>query len=66
VEKRGIRLVMSKAPLTSSLDQDLVLSEFNDTVNNRGYVLTTLDDLSGWARSGSLWPMTFGLACCAV
>ncbi|MEI6187281.1 MAG: NADH-quinone oxidoreductase subunit B family protein [Alphaproteobacteria bacterium] len=57
---------MSKAPLTSSLDQDLVLSEFNDTVNNRGYVLTTLDDLSGWARSGSLWPMTFGLACCAV
>jgi NADH-quinone oxidoreductase subunit B len=57
---------MSKVPLNSLLNQDLILSEFNDTISNRGYVLTTLDDLSSWARSGSLWPMTFGLACCAV
>lgn len=31
-----------------------------------GYVLSTVDELSRWAQSGSLWPMTFGLACCAV
>ncbi|XP_064390624.1 NADH-quinone oxidoreductase subunit B 1-like [Halichondria panicea] len=30
------------------------------------YVVTKLDDVVNWARKGSLWPMTFGLACCAV
>ncbi|KAI8809457.1 NADH-quinone oxidoreductase [Cladochytrium replicatum] len=29
-------------------------------------VLTTLDGVLNWARTNSIWPMTFGLACCAV
>ncbi|PWN28263.1 NADH-quinone oxidoreductase, partial [Jaminaea rosea] len=33
---------------------------------NGEYVLSTMDKIVNWARQGSLWPMTFGLACCAV
>ena len=32
----------------------------------RGFVTTTIDAAMNWARTGSLWPMTFGLACCAI
>ena len=28
--------------------------------------LLQVDQLVNWARKGSIWPMTFGLACCAV
>ena len=31
-----------------------------------GFVTTTLENAINWARQGSLWPMTFGLACCAI
>lgn len=39
---------------------------FKDEMDNRGFVTAKIDDLVGWAREGSLWPMTFGLACCAI
>ena len=29
-------------------------------------ITTTLDQAINWARESSLWPMTFGLACCAI
>ena len=31
-----------------------------------GFVLTTVETAVAWARSNSVWPLLFGLACCAI
>src|SRR5213595_3166484 len=33
---------------------------------SEGLLMTTLDKAINWARRNSIWPMTFGLACCAI
>ncbi|SCY78864.1 NADH dehydrogenase subunit B [Nitrosospira sp. Nl5] len=38
----------------------------NNGVMDKGFVTTGLDNVINWGRTGSMWPMTFGLACCAV
>ncbi|MBP2242994.1 NADH-quinone oxidoreductase subunit B [Cytobacillus eiseniae] len=32
----------------------------------RTVFMSTLEQIKAWSRSNSLWPMTFGLACCAI
>ena len=31
-----------------------------------GFLLTSVETIAGYFRKGSLWPATFGLACCAI
>lgn len=54
--------------LPSTQKEIMDLSAFNiaQEVKDKGFVLTSADKLFDWARGGSMWPMTFGLACCAV
>ncbi len=33
---------------------------------DRSFILTSVDYVFNWARKSSLWPLTFGLACCAI
>ncbi|MGH7362352.1 MAG: NADH-quinone oxidoreductase subunit B [Candidatus Methylomirabilales bacterium] len=35
-------------------------------LEERGLLLTTVDRMVNWARKSSIWPATFGLACCAI
>ncbi|MBC7390121.1 MAG: NADH-quinone oxidoreductase subunit NuoB [Opitutaceae bacterium] len=42
------------------------LAEINSKTGEGGLVITKVDDLLNWARLSSIWPMGFGLACCAI
>ncbi|XP_051175650.1 NADH-quinone oxidoreductase subunit B 2-like isoform X2 [Leptopilina boulardi] len=41
-------------------------SPFQNTQSKSEYALARVDDLLNWGRKNSIWPLTFGLACCAV
>ncbi|MDQ1301938.1 MAG: NADH-quinone oxidoreductase subunit [Chloroflexota bacterium] len=47
---------MSEKPEVPGLPPDL----------QRGVFLTTIDNIYNWGRAKSMWPMSFGLACCAI
>ncbi|HIJ43833.1 MAG: NADH-quinone oxidoreductase subunit B family protein [Rhodospirillales bacterium] len=46
--------------------QDALPRRVAGELTEKGFILTQVDKLVNWARAGSLWPMTFGLACCAI
>lgn len=35
-------------------------------LQKRGIFVTTLEDIYNWGRRSSIWPLQFGLACCAI
>ena len=56
----------TKVKMPAPQEQDVVPAALSKHLNEKGYLLTQTDRLFDWARTGSMWPMTFGLACCAV
>ena len=54
------------APLPAGSNQDLIMRQVTGELHEKGFLISNVDKLVNWARTGSLWPMTFGLACCAV
>lgn len=45
--------------------QDAVLEDYQEQYRQNGFVVDNVENVLGFFRSGSMWPMTFGLACCA-
>jgi len=35
-------------------------------LQKQGIITTTLEELYNWGRKNSVWPLSFGLACCAI
>jgi NADH-quinone oxidoreductase subunit B len=40
--------------------------ELKNELSRQGIFTTTLEELYNWGRKSSVWPLTFGLACCAI
>ena len=53
---------LSQPPeLFARIDQEPELEELGDSI-----VLTTIGKAISWGRKNAIWPMSFGLACCAI
>ena len=46
--------------------QNQPLNLVSDEDFDKNIIVTSIDAVANWARLSSLWPMTFGLACCAI
>src|SRR4029453_13325249 len=68
--RAGLRLAQGRPRVGARGGQDLGIPETSGLVQNKfndeNVVFTTVDNVINWARKSSLWPMTFGLACCAI
>ena len=51
---------------TAGADKEVATQDLNRELQDKGFLLTSTEDIINWARTGSLHWMTFGLACCAV
>ncbi|KFY86136.1 hypothetical protein V500_07843 [Pseudogymnoascus sp. VKM F-4518 (FW-2643)] len=57
---------LSNEDVTGKERREVVLVSEDKSVGALQYVLSKADALTAWVRNGSMHPMTFGLACCAV
>ncbi|MCZ6860058.1 MAG: NADH-quinone oxidoreductase subunit NuoB, partial [Alphaproteobacteria bacterium] len=62
----GVGAEQAERPLPPGREQDAALAMVTGELQDKGFIIAQFDKLVGWAQAGSLWPMTFGLACCAV
>ena len=53
-------------PVPVASVDDILRPDAGNPLIERGWATTSVDALMNWARTGSMWPMTFGLACCAI
>ena len=51
---------------TEALSPNIMRAAYGGTEQPEGVVFAQLDKAVNWVRKNSIWPMSFGLACCAI
>ena len=62
----GARMTLAPPPEQPDALRPVPVRETGQFSGDSGVVLTTVNRAVGWARANSIWPMLFGLACCAI
>jgi len=62
----GVAQKAADAPATTEVQKFKPYSPFQDTKTKGEWAIARFDDLVNWGAKGQMWPLTFGLACCAV
>jgi NADH-quinone oxidoreductase subunit B len=44
----------------------MIDNQLQQELSRQGIVISTLEELYNWGRKNSIWPLQFGLACCAI
>jgi NADH-quinone oxidoreductase subunit B len=52
--------------LSSDREEGIISNQVKEDHIHHGIILTSLDKVVGWSRKSSMWPLGFGLACCAI
>src|SRR6202034_1135225 len=58
-----------RGPMSTSAGKNVTLTkpdDFGNLLQDEGIIFTQLDKAVNWARKSSIWPLGFGLACCAI
>ncbi len=61
IRENQIRLGDAPPDMFKKIDTEFDPAEFSQSI-----IMTTVDQAINWGRKNSIWPMTFGLACCAI
>ena len=66
MEEGRFRMGLEPSVNMAGADKDVTVNALSRDLQDKGFLVTSTEDVINWARTGSLHWMTFGLACCAV
>jgi NADH-quinone oxidoreductase subunit B len=62
----NLQLTTYNLQLKTGAERPMVEAGLKIELGKQGVFVTTIEELYNWGRRSSIWPMQFGLACCAI